>query len=72
VALDCAPQHSTVQVQPIGYKRGDTYLRNLLIHGANSLIFRAPAKGRQQEVVWLKSWIPKRRNKNWRRCPANK
>lgn len=42
-------------------KRGDTYLRTLLIHGARSVIFRAQQK--VEKVGWLNELV-QRRNKN--------
>jgi len=42
-------------------KRGDTYLRTLLIHGARSVIFRAQQK--VDKVGWLNELV-QRRNKN--------
>lgn len=44
-------------------KRGDTYLRTLLIHGARAVLFHAQRKGQEQDVSWLSS-LAQRRNKN--------
>ena len=42
-------------------KRGDTYLRTLLIHGARSVIYRAGQ--RTESCPWINS-VVNRRNKN--------
>ena len=42
-------------------KRGDTYLRNLLIHGARSIIYRAEQK--PSTCSWING-VVNRRNKN--------
>ena len=43
-------------------KRGDTYLRTLLIHGARSVIY-AVQRERDSTEYWLGGWL-KRRNVN--------
>ena len=44
-------------------KRGDSYLRTLLIHGARSVIYRAGQKPQSSACSWINA-VVNRRNKN--------
>ena len=45
-------------------KRGDTYLRTLLIHGARSVIYRAGQKAEKSAACSWINGVVQRRNKN--------
>jgi transposase len=45
-------------------KRGDTYLRTLLIHGARSVIYRAGQKAEPNKTCAWVNAVVERRNKN--------